>query len=292
MRREREAGFKKDKVWEQFDEDTRVFVKDRGGVEQEHGDRGVPNSKAGIFREMGAKVRGSFCQPYIQILILTSSGAAPKLQRRVPGSSRALHQTLGAGKLEEGHGSLHRFVVALSLSLLLRQLTVEHTDTLREYFPSMYSLYQELASRLAQDDLHMLAGPFASLCLNTGGRVATAEHRDHLNLLPGLCGIFPSGKFNSRRGGHLVLVEAKIVVELAEGDVFLFPSAIFTHYNIPLQPGDCRNSLACWSGGSLFLWAKLGGRPKTELSAKERKEFEFGKEEMLDLLYKNFPLVL
>ncbi|KAK4702107.1 hypothetical protein P7C70_g4119, partial [Phenoliferia sp. Uapishka_3] len=138
------------------------------------------------------------------------------------------------------------------------------------HYPVLFAYHKSLALHLFTVSLYFLFGAFASFCLNTGWNVACRPHRDGHNLGPGLCGIFAWGDFDSTRSGWLVLEEAKLCVEVGSGDVFLFPSAIFTHWNTPLVGGDKRNSLAFWTGASLFLWSDCGGKSFKELSEEEQ----------------------
>ncbi|KIO15368.1 hypothetical protein M407DRAFT_51980, partial [Tulasnella calospora MUT 4182] len=60
------------------------------------------------------------------------------------------------------------------------------------------------------------------------------------------------GKFNYKRGGQLVLHEYRLIIELQPGQLILFPSALITHCNIPLQKGEERYSLTLYSAGGLY----------------------------------------
>ena len=58
-------------------------------------------------------------------------------------------------------------------------------------------------------------------------------------------------------GGHLVLEEAGVVLEMGQGDNASFPSSCITHYNIPVQAGENRWSLVGHSAGMLFRAREL-----------------------------------
>ncbi|KAL8287621.1 hypothetical protein RQP46_003479 [Phenoliferia psychrophenolica] len=137
------------------------------------------------------------------------------------------------------------------------------------HYPLLFDYHRTLAISLAGVALHFLFGAFASFCINTG-YVVCKPHVDTHNLGPGLCGVSPFDDFDSTRSGWLVLEEARLCVEVAAGDVFLFPSAIFTHWNTPLVGGDKRNSLAFWTGASLFLWSECGGSAFNRLPKEEQ----------------------
>lgn len=58
-------------------------------------------------------------------------------------------------------------------------------------------------------------------------------------------------------GGHLVLEEAGVVLEMGQGDNASFPSSCITHYNIPVQAGESCWSLVGHSAGMLFQAKEL-----------------------------------
>ena len=57
--------------------------------------------------------------------------------------------------------------------------------------------------------------PFMASTLNLGPQTVTLPHYDGKNLATGLCGVMPFGPFNSSKGGHLCLHEARVVLEMA-----------------------------------------------------------------------------
>src|SRR6202035_1468834 len=67
--------------------------------------------------------------------------------------------------------------------------------------------------------------PYTGFVLNISS--CTKGHRDRMDLKS--CGIFPFGKWN---GGELCLFELKLVLDLQPGDLFIFPSADITHFNL------------------------------------------------------------
>lgn len=97
---------------------------------------------------------------------------------------------------------------------------------------------------------------FAKTTINLGCTHAD-RHTDKGNNRCGWCAILPGGKFNPKLGGHLVLEDAGVVLEFGPGDVALIPSAVITHYNLPLQEGEDRFSIVGYSAGMLFRHALL-----------------------------------
>lgn len=59
--------------------------------------------------------------------------------------------------------------------------------------------------------------------------VSTDCHRDPMDA-EGICVIIPY-----TRGGGLCLYEAKLVFNLQPGDILVFPSTLFTHFNLHIK---------------------------------------------------------
>jgi hypothetical protein len=102
--------------------------------------------------------------------------------------------------------------------------------------------------------------PFASFTLNVGEQSICGAHIDGINLAAGLCFASPFGKFDYTKGGHLILHELRIVLEVPPGSFVLFPSAIITHENIPISEGESRQSITGFTPGIMFQWVENGFR--------------------------------
>ncbi|KAF7348118.1 hypothetical protein MSAN_01764400 [Mycena sanguinolenta] len=98
---------------------------------------------------------------------------------------------------------------------------------------------------------------FASATFNFGPSVCTFKHRDVCNLPFGWCAIQALGSFDATAGGHLVLWDAKVVVEFPAGAVILLPSATVAHSNVPVADGEERISFTQFTPGGLFRWGGL-----------------------------------
>lgn len=81
--------------------------------------------------------------------------------------------------------------------------------------------------------------------------------------------MFAYGKFNGKKGGHLVLHEPKLIIELLPGDIFLFPSGCFAHQNTPIGPSEARQSLTAYAAGGLFRFHDQGFQTKAEQEAED-----------------------
>lgn len=110
---------------------------------------------------------------------------------------------------------------------------------------------------------------FAKFTINFGATY-TNRHRDKHNDVTGGCDVYVLGDFAWWLGGHLILEEAGVILELAPGDNIIFPSASITHYNIPIQPGEKRYSIVGYSAGMLARHVLLQTEPFLGKSKKER----------------------
>lgn len=117
--------------------------------------------------------------------------------------------------------------------------------------------------------------PFAAMTANFGPQTVCRSHRDLKNLAYGLCTIMVLGDFDYRRGGHLILHEFKLVIEMRPGDIIFIPSAIVTHENIPVGENETRQSLVFYSAGGLFRWTAAGCRShKTWAASKDADAYK------------------
>jgi hypothetical protein len=109
------------------------------------------------------------------------------------------------------------------------------------------------------------------MTFNFGPQTITFDHRDFANLAFGWCAITAIGKFDPKRGGHLILWDMKLVIEFPPGATILIPSAILRHSNVSLQPGEIRMSFTQYSAGGLFRWVDQGFRTAADFEAADKK---------------------
>ncbi|KAG8915275.1 hypothetical protein FRC00_005985 [Tulasnella sp. 408] len=103
--------------------------------------------------------------------------------------------------------------------------------------------------------------PFASLTANLGPQTICEIHKDIKNKAPGgVCAVQALGPYDSQLGGHLVLHELHVIVEMRPGGIIFFPSAIISHETIPISAHEKRYSLVWYSAGGLFRWRDAGSR--------------------------------
>ncbi|SJL16271.1 uncharacterized protein ARMOST_19791 [Armillaria ostoyae] len=106
--------------------------------------------------------------------------------------------------------------------------------------------------------LNWASSIFACATFNFGPQTMCFPHTDSGNLLFGWCTITALGKFDYRRGGHLVLWDLKLVIEFPPGSTILIPSAILRHSNMRIGKGERRYSFTQYSSGGLFRWVDYG----------------------------------
>ena len=117
-----------------------------------------------------------------------------------------------------------------------------------QWLPGITKLYEELQNRYFptanKDKATILQeraavdiledSPYMGFSINIGPQAVAAIHRDSSNMLGGPCAIGVFGTFDGHKGGHLVLHEAKVIIEVIPGDVIIILSSTITHENIPL----------------------------------------------------------
>ncbi|KAJ7583738.1 hypothetical protein C8J56DRAFT_790490, partial [Mycena floridula] len=124
--------------------------------------------------------------------------------------------------------------------------------------PQVHQYYGSiLASVIAADSTGSLIRNFANsvftaCTFNLGPHTCTWPHTDHANLAFGWCAITALGKFDHRKGGHLVLWNLGLYIPLLPGCTVFLLSAIITHSNLGIQPGETRYSFVQYSAGGIF----------------------------------------
>lgn len=150
---------------------------------------------------------------------------------------------------------------------------------LRTYVPEVYNEYARILNQVCEED-RTLRRPFADnvfagVTFNLGPRVVTRRHRDHLNLPFGWCSVTVFGDFDHKRGGHLVLWDLGLVIQVPPGATFLIPSAILEHSNLDIGEAETRMSITQYSAGGLFRWIRCGSRTQHRFE-REGNQLETG----------------
>lgn len=100
--------------------------------------------------------------------------------------------------------------------------------------------------------------PFFAMAANLGGMAVSGRHKDMKNLAAGICLIMVFGKFNHAQGGHLVLHEAKVILEVPNAAIVAIPSALLSHENIKILAGETRYVMVLFSSGGIYRYRDHG----------------------------------
>ncbi|KAH6870861.1 hypothetical protein BKA70DRAFT_1242183 [Coprinopsis sp. MPI-PUGE-AT-0042] len=119
-------------------------------------------------------------------------------------------------------------------------------------------------------------GPKEPTNLDTGKySAALQELLDHSAIirLAHYASVQALGRFDSTKGGHLVLPDLKVVIEFPAGSLILIPSATLTHANTPVQDGEVRLSFTQFSAGGLFRYVDNGFWTETALLIQDKDAY-------------------
>ncbi|KAI5900598.1 uncharacterized protein SCHCODRAFT_01030056 [Schizophyllum commune H4-8] len=141
----------------------------------------------------------------------------------------------------------------------------------RQYGKAVRSRYPHLKRNFRH-------GVWAALTINYGPRTITLPHRDFANVPWGWCPITALGRYDPRRGGHLIIWELKLVIEFPPGATIIIPSSVLTHSNVAVGRNERRYSVTQYTAGGLMRWVDQGFRTKeafvATLSPQERQQQE------------------
>lgn len=99
---------------------------------------------------------------------------------------------------------------------------------------------------------------FPAVTYNLGPQTVCERHFDFANLAFGWCAVAAIGRFNSEKGGHLILWELGLVIEFPAGSTIFLPSAVVSHSNVPISQHETRCSFTQYAAGALFQWVESG----------------------------------
>ncbi|KAE9388726.1 hypothetical protein BT96DRAFT_749125, partial [Gymnopus androsaceus JB14] len=126
-------------------------------------------------------------------------------------------------------------------NLFAHQTYVEYKETLTEHIQQNPKLCPTSSQTV-----------FAATTVNFGPCTVTPPHLDAGNIAHGWCANTALGNYDPDKGGHLVLWNLKLIIRFPPSATILFPSALITHSNIPVQPSEERRSIVQYSAGGLF----------------------------------------
>ncbi|KAF8957975.1 hypothetical protein BDZ97DRAFT_1634074, partial [Flammula alnicola] len=149
-------------------------------------------------------------------------------------------------------------------SQAVKRLAIWQSKLYKSWMPKLHSASETVIQKLMgwknSIKRNFPGSVFAAMTFNFGPNVVCDAHRDHLNWLIGGCIITAGGFFDYTKGGHLVLVELKLILEFPPGATIILPSAMVTHANLPIQEGEYRISVTQYTAGGLFRFVDYGFR--------------------------------
>ncbi|KAF8872686.1 hypothetical protein BD779DRAFT_1452535, partial [Infundibulicybe gibba] len=142
------------------------------------------------------------------------------------------------------------------------------TTSFALWAPKLFRYYRERLELLYASDPKLRRlfpnSIFTASTLNCGPQTATFDHVDSANLPFGWCSITALGNFNPVKGGHMVLWDARLVIEFPAGSTILIPSGSMRHSNTAIREAETRLSFTQYCAGSLFRWVEYGFRTAEE----------------------------
>jgi hypothetical protein len=110
-----------------------------------------------------------------------------------------------------------------------------------------------------------LQSVFSCAALNLGPTVVCTPHKDCNNCPFGWCSILALGNFEAKAGGQIVLWEMGLIIDFPPGATILIPSALVTHWNLPIGSQESRSSFTQFTPGNIFRYVENGFRTDAEL---------------------------
>ncbi|KAH6866105.1 hypothetical protein BKA70DRAFT_1082829, partial [Coprinopsis sp. MPI-PUGE-AT-0042] len=145
------------------------------------------------------------------------------------------------------------------------------------FAPNVYQYYHTRFSALLDErpelNRNFARSVFAAAAFNFGPQVATFPHRDCMNSPFGWCAVQALGRFDSTKGGHLVLPELKVAIEFPAGSLILIPSATLTHANHPFRKVRPGLHSPSFRQGVSFALLTYGFQTETELLIKDEDAY-------------------
>jgi hypothetical protein len=142
------------------------------------------------------------------------------------------------------------------------KLKTIYSDLFHHNFTELYDYYTDTLTKVCDNtedcEWPIESLPFSSFTLNVDKSCICDYHVDGDNCVCGLCLISPYGSFDYKAGGHLVLHELGLILELPPGSIAFIPSALITHHNIPIAPGETRQAFTAYTPARMFQWVENG----------------------------------
>lgn len=142
------------------------------------------------------------------------------------------------------------------------------------FFPKVWSHLNDALGAL-YGHVPSLRRPFSasiypSMAFNCGRQTVCFDHRDQGNA-PGVpCVVTAFGDFDHTKGGHLVLFDLKLIIELPSGCSILLPSGALRHGNTRVGAAESRTSFTQYCPGGLLRYVAYGMRTEKEVPKEEK----------------------
>ncbi|PBK80517.1 hypothetical protein ARMGADRAFT_878972, partial [Armillaria gallica] len=189
------------------------------------------------------------------------------------GAFPAVNVGISYGKGQKVPAHLQNSVLAAIVNRLVGSKAVVRMATYASasynlWAPRLHLHYEEHLKALYGKLPHLQANfprsVFPCTAFNFGGNVWTFKHRDILNCPYGWCAITALGRFDHRRGAHIILWELKLFIQFPHAATIFIPSATITHSNTPPAEGEGRISFTQFLAGGILCWVDNGFRTEKE----------------------------
>ena len=70
--------------------------------------------------------------------------------------------------------------------------------------------------------------------------------------------VTPFGTYDYTRGGHIILHDARVILEMPAGCSVFFPSATMMHQTIAVGEHETRNALTGYTASTIFQYVEHG----------------------------------
>ncbi|KAJ7033930.1 hypothetical protein C8F04DRAFT_957076, partial [Mycena alexandri] len=191
---------------------------------------------------------------------------ARTFHRRGNWSTLSAGDSYGGGQMHPGalvNGVINTAILCSFMSnIAFIRLAGFATGVFANWAPNLFGYYCTRMRQFYRRYRHLhrpfLNGIWSACTFNLGPQTCSLGHRDHGNLAFGWCAITALGNFDYTRGGHLILWDAKIILEFTPGTTILIPSAAIFHSKIPISLHERRYSFTQYTAGGLFRWIEHG----------------------------------
>ncbi|KAJ3558097.1 hypothetical protein NP233_g11578 [Leucocoprinus birnbaumii] len=99
---------------------------------------------------------------------------------------------------------------------------------------------------------------YPTAAINFGPQVQTTPHTDSRNAPYAWCSLQSFGRFDPKKGSHLILKNLRYVIEFPPNSIILIPSATFIHANTPVQEGETCVSFTQYCPGNIIWFVDNG----------------------------------